>query len=81
MSLEITESKRSLLNPIGRFCGGLAIGAFLVAIPLTYSSVTDLSSVQICFALALVMGCGVAVGRWGGKFVDVLAGVVESAGL
>ncbi len=80
MSPDMTESKPSLLKPISRFGGGLAIGAFFVGIPLTYSSVTELSPVQIGVALAIVVGCGVAVGRWGEKFVDMLAGVVESAG-
>jgi prolipoprotein diacylglyceryltransferase len=80
MSPETTDSKPSLVNPIARFGGGLAIGAFLVAIPLAYSSVTDLSPVQIGVALTVIMGCGLAAGRWGGRFVDVLAGVFESAG-
>jgi hypothetical protein len=80
MSSEQTDPKPSLVNPIVRIGGGMAIGAFLVAIPLTYSSVTDLSSVQIGVALTVIMGCGLAAGRWGGRFVDVLAGVFESAG-
>jgi prolipoprotein diacylglyceryltransferase len=80
MSPETTDSKPSLVNPIARFGGGLAIGAFLVAIPLTYSSVTDLSSVQIGVVLTAILGCGLATGRWGGRFVDLVAGMFESSG-
>jgi prolipoprotein diacylglyceryltransferase len=82
MSPKITETQSSALKQIGRISGGLAIGAFLVAIPLAYSSpITELSPWQIGVALAIVIGCGAAVGRWGDRFVDVLAGVVESTGL
>jgi prolipoprotein diacylglyceryltransferase len=80
MSSEVTESKLSVIKPIARFGGGLAIGAFFVCIPIAYSSVSELSPVQIGVALAIVLGCGVAVGRWGEKFVDILAGIIESAG-
>ncbi|MBD1916394.1 MULTISPECIES: hypothetical protein [Cyanophyceae] len=73
-------TKDTQLSPLrwaSRFAGGAALGAVLVALPLSYGSPLSLDSMQIARVGFVVLGCGVMAMIWGQALIDA---VMESLG-
>ena len=70
-------TQRSLLRWSSRFAGGAALGAVLVALPLTYGSPWGPEPVQIAKAGFVILGCGTMAMVWGQALIDA---VMESLG-
>ena len=70
-------TQRSLLRWSSRFAGGAALGAVLVALPLTYGSPWGPDPVQITKASFVILGCGTMAMVWGQALIDA---VMESLG-
>jgi ABC-type bacteriocin/lantibiotic exporter with double-glycine peptidase domain len=82
MTSEETNSKQTLIAPIVyRFFGGAALGAFMVAIPISYESPIDVSIVEVGVALLLVISCGFLSVIWGEKFIEAVAKVLNNISL
>jgi hypothetical protein len=81
MNSEKNDRKQhSGVKLIYRFLGGAALGAFLVIIPVSYSSSIDWGLAQIGLASFMVILCGLLSSIWGGKFVDMVARTLNSFG-
>jgi hypothetical protein len=79
---EDTDSKPSSGSKvIYRFLGGIALGTFVVAVPISYGSPIDLSLVQVGIASTLILSCGLLSSVWGEKFVDLVMRVLNGTGL
>ncbi|PZU97274.1 MAG: hypothetical protein DCF32_20675 [Leptolyngbya sp.] len=70
-------TQRPLLKGASRFAGGAALGAVLIALPLTYGSPFNLEPMQIAKAISVILGCGVMAMIWGQALIDA---VMESLG-
>lgn len=73
-------AKDTQLSPLrwaSRFAGGAALGAVLVALPLSYGSPLGLEPMQITRAGFVILGCGVMAMIWGQALID---GVMEALG-
>jgi len=82
MTSEETDSRKTSVNKvIYRFLGGAALGALVVAIPISYGSSIDLSLVQVGVASALIISCGLLSSVWGEKFIDVVMRALNDTGL
>lgn len=69
--------QRPLLRWTSRFAGGAALGAVLVALPLSYGAPFSLEPMPIAKASFVVLGCGVMAVTWGKALVNA---VMESLG-
>lgn len=74
------SNQKNKRQAVYRFFGGTAVGTFLVAIPLMYGASTDLSGAQITLAIAIITLCGGLTARWGEKFVDGVARLLDRTG-
>ncbi|AFZ59213.1 hypothetical protein H6G54_02320 [Anabaena cylindrica FACHB-243] len=63
-----------------RFFSGVAIGTFLIIIPISYASSTDLNLVQIIIALLVIISSGLLSSIWGEKFLNVVTQLLNSCG-
>jgi hypothetical protein len=70
-------TQRSPLRWASRFAGGAALGAVLVALPLSYGSPFSLDPMQIAEAGFVIIGCGVMATIWGQSLINA---VMESLG-
>ena len=70
-------TQRPLLQGTARFAAGAALGAVLVALPLSYSAPFSLEPVQIAKASFVILGCGAMAVLWGQALVNA---VMESLG-
>lgn len=70
-------TQRPLLKGALRFAGGAALGAVLVALPLSYGSPFSLEPMQIAKASSVILGCGVIAIIWGQALINA---VMESLG-
>ncbi len=72
---------RSLLRWGSRFAGGAALGALLVALPLTYGSTLSLDPMQIASVSFVILGCGVMAVVWGQTLIDAVLDALGKTGL
>ena len=70
-------TQRPLLKGASRFAGGAALGAVLVALPLSYGSPVSLEPMQIAKAGFVILGCGVIAMLRGQALINA---VMESLG-
>ncbi|MBD2114513.1 MULTISPECIES: hypothetical protein [Cyanophyceae] len=70
-------AQRSPLRWASRFAGGAALGALLVALPLSYGSPFSLEPIQIAKAGFVILGCGATATIWGQAVINA---VIESLG-
>ncbi|MFQ4137521.1 hypothetical protein PGN35_014485 [Nodosilinea sp. PGN35] len=70
-------TQRPLLQGASRFAGGAALGALLVALPLTYGSPFSLEPMQAAKAGFVILGCGAMAVLWGQALINA---VMESLG-
>ena len=63
-----------------RFFSGAAIGTFLIIIPISYASSTDLNLVQIILGLLVIISSGLLSSIWGEKFINVVTNLLNSCG-
>ena len=74
-------TQRSLLRWGSRFAGGAALGAVLVALPLTYGSPLGSDPTQIARASFVVIGCGVMTMVWGQALINAVMDALAKTGL
>jgi hypothetical protein len=70
-------TQRPLIKRTLRFAGGAALGAVLVALPLSYGSPFSLEPMQIAKASFVILGCGAMAVIWGQSLLNT---VMESLG-
>ncbi|MBD2107823.1 hypothetical protein [Nodosilinea sp. FACHB-13] len=70
-------TQRSSLRWASRFAGGAALGAVLVALPLSYGSPFSFDPMQIAKAGFVILGCGATAMIWGQALINA---VMESLG-
>ncbi|MEA5452941.1 hypothetical protein VB780_30500 [Leptolyngbya sp. CCNP1308] len=70
-------TQRPLLKGASRFAWGSALGALLIALPLTYGSPFSLEPMQIAKAGFVILGCGGIAMIWGQGLINA---VMESLG-
>jgi ABC-type bacteriocin/lantibiotic exporter with double-glycine peptidase domain len=79
MKNQNTDIKQlSISQRIYRFLGGVALGVFVVIIPISYASSIDWNLVQVGIASLLVISCGLLSSIWGEKFIDAVTRVLDS---
>lgn len=76
-SVPTPMTQRPLLKGAARFAGGAALGALLVALPLTYGSPFSLEPMQIAKTSSVILGCGAMAVIWGQSLINA---VIESLG-
>lgn len=65
------------MKTVYRFLGGSALGAFLVAIFISFGASVDFNLAQIGIASMLIISCGVMSSIWGEKFIDVVMKMLD----
>jgi hypothetical protein len=70
-------TQRPLLRWTLRFAGGAALGAVLVALPLSYGAPFSPNPTQIAEASFVMLGCGIIAVIWGQALINA---VMESLG-
>ena len=75
---DIKQNDRAKL--VYRFFGGAAIGTFLIIIPISYASPTDLNLVQIIIGLLVIISSGLLSSIWGEKFINIVTNLLNSCG-
>lgn len=70
-------TQRSPLKWASRFAGGAALGALLVALPLSYGAPLGPNPTQIASAGFVMLGCGVMAVIWGQTLIN---GVMDALG-
>ncbi|WP_035985851.1 hypothetical protein [Leptolyngbya sp. KIOST-1] len=74
-------TQRSLLRWGSRFAGGAALGALLVALPLTYGSPLGPDPVQIASVSFVIIGCGLMGMLWGQALINAVLDALGKTGL
>jgi hypothetical protein len=81
MASEDTDLKqRSSRIPVYRFLGGVAFGAALILVPISYGASVDWNLFQIGLAVGVLLFCGVLSSVWGEKFMASVMGLFENFG-
>ncbi|MGB3200640.1 MAG: hypothetical protein WBA99_07050 [Nodosilinea sp.] len=75
------HTQRSPLRWASRFAGGAALGAVLVALPLTYGASLSLDPRQIASAGFVMIGCGVMAVLWGQSLINEVMEALGKTGL
>jgi hypothetical protein len=82
MPSEDMDSNQITVTKVGsRFLGGAALGALIVAMPISYGSSVDLSLGQIGIASVTILSCGLLSSIWGDKFIDTVMSALNNTGL
>lgn len=74
-------TQRSPLRWALRFAGGAALGAVLVALPISYGSPLGLDPVQIASVSFVILGCGAMALVWGQSLVNAVMEALGKTGL
>ncbi len=74
-------TQRSLLRWGSRFAGGAALGAVLVALPLTYGSPLGPDPMQIARVSFVILGCGVMAMVGGQALINAVMDALAKTGL
>ena len=86
MPPEVSNSKinspktQSGIQLLYRFLAGVALGVFLISIPVLFAWPIDLSLIQIGAASSLVIFCGILSSLWGEQFITGVMQVLEGFG-
>ena len=75
------KTEKPFLRLAYRFLAGTALGAVLVALPLTYGSPIELDGIQIAKVGFVLAGCGLMTMIWGPKLVDAVMEALGKTGL
>ncbi|NEP58667.1 MAG: hypothetical protein F6K31_16895 [Symploca sp. SIO2G7] len=65
------------------FLGGATLGSFLILLPLLYSDIDSfeqITGIQICLGLLVILSCGFLTAKLGRQFVDTVMKGIENAG-
>ncbi|TAE61940.1 MAG: hypothetical protein EAZ87_00525 [Nostocales cyanobacterium] len=83
MNLKKSESQSGvILKTIYKFIGGATLGGFVVSIPiLYYGASTNLSLLQICFVLTVIITSGLLSSIWGEKFINAVMDILNASSL
>ena len=71
-SKETNPKHRSFTKVIYRFLGGVALGAFVLLIPISFGSYSVLNLIQVGVASLLTISCGLLSIMWKEKFIDTV---------
>ena len=74
------DSSQRAAKSIYRFLGGAAAGGLVILVPVTYGA-TSFGLTQLGIASAVMLSCGLLSVRWGEKFIDAIARVLNNTGL
>ncbi|MBE9139656.1 hypothetical protein IQ254_21060 [Nodosilinea sp. LEGE 07088] len=75
------ETKNLAPKLASRFLGGAALGAVLVALPLTYSSPLGLDGMLMAKVSFVVVVCGLMSMVWGAKLINAVMEALAKTGL
>lgn len=74
-------TQRPLLRWASRFAGGAALGAVVVALPLSYGSPLGPDPISIAKAGFVILGCGAMAVVWGQALINAVMEGLGKTGL